>query len=68
MRHIWTGTIGFGLVNIPVKLFSVTKGNELNLDMLDKKGFIEHTFYESERKNRKRRCLSKYCKGLHAQQ
>ncbi|MHA4845944.1 non-homologous end joining protein Ku [Flavitalea antarctica] len=37
MRAIWSGAIGFGLVNIPVKLFSATQGSELNLDMLDKK-------------------------------
>lgn len=37
MRPLWTGAIGFGLVNIPVKLYSATQGSELNLDMLDKK-------------------------------
>ena len=37
MRPIWTGTIGFGLVNIPVKLYSATQASELDLDMLDKK-------------------------------
>ena len=37
MRAIWTGAIGFGLVNIPVRIFSATKDSELNLDMLDKK-------------------------------
>ncbi len=37
MRAIWTGAIGFGLVNIPVKLFSATQGSELDLDMLDNK-------------------------------
>jgi len=37
MRSLWTGTIGFGLVNIPVKLFSATQPSELDLDMLDKK-------------------------------
>jgi DNA end-binding protein Ku len=36
MRSIWTGAIGFGLVNIPIKLYSATQGSELNLDMLDK--------------------------------
>ncbi|WP_031530613.1 non-homologous end joining protein Ku [Dyadobacter crusticola] len=36
MRAIWSGAIGFGLVNIPVKLFSATQGSELDLDMLDK--------------------------------
>lgn len=37
MRPIWTGAIGFGLVNIPVKLFSATQRSELDFDMLDKK-------------------------------
>lgn len=37
MRAIWSGAIGFGLVNIPVKLYSAVQGSELNLDMLDKK-------------------------------
>ncbi|MGC4035769.1 MAG: Ku protein [Chitinophagaceae bacterium] len=37
MRAIWTGAIGFGLVNIPVKLYSAIEGHELDLDMLDKK-------------------------------
>lgn len=37
MRSIWTGAIGFGLVNIPIKVYSATQGSELDLDMLDKK-------------------------------
>jgi DNA end-binding protein Ku len=37
MRSIWTGAIGFGLVNIPVKMYSATESSNLNLDMLDKK-------------------------------
>ncbi|MEJ1238105.1 Ku protein [Chryseolinea sp. T2] len=37
MRAIWTGAIGFGLVNIPVKLFSGSQESSLDLDMLDKK-------------------------------
>lgn len=37
MKPLWTGAIGFGLVNIPVKLYSATQASELNLDMLDKK-------------------------------
>src|SRR6476469_6845843 len=37
MRPIWTGAIGFGLVNIPVKLYSATQSSSLDLDMLDKK-------------------------------
>ncbi len=37
MRPIWTGAIGFGLVNIPVKMYSATQTSNLDLDMLDKK-------------------------------
>lgn len=36
MRSIWNGTIGFGLVSIPVKLYSATEQQRLDLDMLDK--------------------------------
>lgn len=37
MRAIWTGAIGFGLVNIPVKLYSATEQSRLDFDMLDRK-------------------------------
>src|SRR5687767_2664735 len=37
MRAIWTGSLGFGLVNIPIKLYSAVESNSLDLDMLDKK-------------------------------
>jgi len=37
MRSLWTGAIGFGLVNIPVKMYSATESSTLDLDMLDKK-------------------------------
>jgi DNA end-binding protein Ku len=36
MRAIWTGAIGFGLVNIPVKMYSAVQESSLDLDMLDK--------------------------------
>ncbi len=35
MRAIWNGAIGFGLVNIPVKLYAATETSTLDLDMLD---------------------------------
>ena len=35
MRAIWSGSINFGLINIPVKLFSAVQESNLNLDMLD---------------------------------
>ncbi|HVG13386.1 MAG TPA: Ku protein [Chitinophagaceae bacterium] len=37
MRSIWTGSISFGLVNIPVKLMSAVESEGLNFDMLSKK-------------------------------
>lgn len=37
MRAIWTGAIAFGLVNIPVKLYSAAESTSLDLDMLDKR-------------------------------
>ena len=36
MRPIWTGSIGFGLVNIPVKLYSATEESTLPFFTLDK--------------------------------
>jgi DNA end-binding protein Ku len=35
MRSIWNGAIGFGLVNIPVKLYSAVQSSSIDLDMLD---------------------------------
>lgn len=37
MRSIWSGTISFGLVNIPVKLLSAVQEDSLDFDMLSKK-------------------------------
>lgn len=37
MRAIWNGAIGFGLVSIPIKVYSVTESSTLDLDMLDKR-------------------------------
>jgi DNA end-binding protein Ku len=37
MHSIWSGVIGFGLVNIPVRLYSPAKEEVLDLDYLHKK-------------------------------
>ncbi len=37
MKAIWSGSIGFGLVNIPVKVYSAVQDSRLELDMLDSK-------------------------------
>ncbi|WP_217602780.1 Ku protein [Chitinophaga sp. GbtcB8] len=44
MRSIWSGSIGFGLVNIPVKLYSAVQDSRLDLDMLDKKNHARIKF------------------------
>ncbi|MDR2272319.1 MAG: Ku protein [Sphingobacterium sp.] len=44
MRAIWTGAIGFGLVNIPIKLYSATETSSLDLDMLDRKDLANIKF------------------------
>ncbi|HEX8431819.1 MAG TPA: Ku protein, partial [Longimicrobium sp.] len=36
-RAIWKGSISFGLVNIPVGLFSAEKANDLSLRQLDRR-------------------------------
>jgi len=35
MRSIWKGSLGFGLVSIPVKLYSAVQTSALDFDMLD---------------------------------
>ncbi|WP_026839398.1 Ku protein [Gillisia sp. JM1] len=36
MRSIWNGSISFGLVSIPIKLYSGSEDRKLDLDMLDR--------------------------------
>jgi DNA end-binding protein Ku len=38
-RSIWTGTIGFGLVQIPVSLHAAEEKDELSMTMLDRRDF-----------------------------
>jgi DNA end-binding protein Ku len=37
MKAIWKGSINFGLVNIPVKLYSAIERSNLDLDMVDRR-------------------------------
>lgn len=39
MRAIWSGSISFGLVNIPVKLYSASEEKSLSFDFVHKKDF-----------------------------
>lgn len=37
MRAMWTGALSFGLINIPVRLFSATQDHSLSFNLLHKK-------------------------------
>jgi DNA end-binding protein Ku len=36
MQTIWMGAINFGLVNVPVKMYTVTEDNDIAMKMLHK--------------------------------
>ncbi len=44
MKSIWKGSISFGLVNIPVKMYSGTQSHNLDLDMLRKSDHCQVRF------------------------
>lgn len=50
MRSIWNGSLSFGLVSIPVKMYSGSEERTLDLDMLDKK---DHSRIRYKRVNEK---------------
>jgi DNA end-binding protein Ku len=63
MRTIWKGAIGFGLVNIPVKLFSAVQSSNLDLDMLDGKDHSRIKFQRINEKTKKEVPYGKIVKG-----
>src|SRR5437763_12437921 len=36
-RSLWTGTISFGLVSVPVRMYTATESKELRFNFLDKR-------------------------------
>jgi DNA end-binding protein Ku len=63
MRPIWTGAIGFGLVNIPIKLYSATQSSNIDLDMLDKKDHSNIRFMRVNEKTGKEVTWENIVKG-----
>ena len=63
MRSIWKGSIGFGLVNIPVKLYSAVQNSSLGLDMLDSRDHSRIRFQRINEKSRKEVPYDKIVKG-----
>jgi DNA end-binding protein Ku len=49
-RSIWSGTISFGLVSVPVRMFTATESKELKFHFLDKKD-LEPIGYDKVRKD-----------------
>ncbi len=44
MKSVWRGELGFGLVNIPVKLYSAIQQKNLELEMLDRRDMAKIRF------------------------
>ncbi|MGB3074306.1 MAG: Ku protein [Chitinophagales bacterium] len=63
MKPIWTGAIGFGLVNIPVKMYSATAESNLDFDMLDKKDLSNIRFQRVNEKTGKEVAWENIVKG-----
>jgi len=63
MRSIWTGSIGFGLVSIPIKLFSAVQESRLDLDMLDSRGHAHIRFQRVNENTKKEVPYDKIVKG-----
>src|SRR3978361_1321713 len=63
MRSIWTGSIGFGLVSIPIKLFSAVQETRLDLDMLDSRDHAHIKFQRVNENTKKEVPYDKIVKG-----
>lgn len=63
MRSIWNGSIGFGLVNIPVKLYSGVHSSSLDLDMLDGRDHANIKFKRVNEKTHKEVAYEHIVKG-----
>jgi DNA end-binding protein Ku len=63
MRSIWKGSIGFGLVNIPIKLYSAVQKSNLDFDMLDSKDHSRIKFQRINENSRKEVPYDKIVKG-----
>src|ERR1043165_5504957 len=50
MRQFWTGSIGFGLVNIPIRLYTASDDSSLSFDMLDSHD-MSHIRYKKVNEN-----------------
>jgi len=66
MKSIWKGAISFGLINIPVKLYSAVEDSALDFDMLDKKDH-SNIHYKRVNENTGREVPREHCERLSPQ-
>ncbi|WP_236673042.1 hypothetical protein [Flavobacterium tagetis] len=60
MRSIWAGSVSFGLINIPIKIFSAVEQSSLDMDMLDKKGHADIKFRRANEETGKEADFAKF--------
>ncbi|GGH17286.1 non-homologous end joining protein Ku [Mucilaginibacter phyllosphaerae] len=63
MRSIWKGSLGFGLVSIPVKLYSAVQSSSIDLDMLDARDHERIRYQRVNEKTHKEVPYDKIVKG-----
>ena len=63
MKSLWRGSLSFGLVNIPVQLFSATISHALDFDMLDKSDHAQIKYQRVNEKTGKEVPWSQIVKG-----
>jgi DNA end-binding protein Ku len=63
MRSIWKGSIGFGLVSLPVKLYSAGEKTALGLDMPDSRDHARIKFHRVNDNTKKEVPYDKIVKG-----
>lgn len=67
MRPIWSGVISFGLINIPIKLYSATASSELKFNYLHKTDISPIRYAKVCRKDGKELAQSDLVKGYEYQ-
>lgn len=63
MRSIWKGSLGFGLVSIPVKLYSAVQTSSIDLDMLDARDHARIRYQRVNENTKKEVPFDKIVKG-----
>lgn len=63
MRSIWKGSLGFGLVSIPIKLYSAVQTSTIDLDMLDARDHERIRYQRVNEKTHKEVPYDKIVKG-----